>query len=60
MGLKVKIRPPLEAGHRCILTLVDCVAPEAMPLKNSSTEMVTEALVDFHSRLGVPEEVLSD
>ena len=34
--------------------------PEAVPLKNIDTERVAEALVDIFSRLGVPEEILSD
>jgi len=56
------ISPPSEAGHRYILTLVDFATryPEAVPLKNINTETVAEALVDIFSRLGVPEEILSD
>ena len=34
--------------------------PEAVPLKKIDTETVAEALVDIFSRLGVPEEILSD
>ena len=34
--------------------------PEAVPLKNIDTETVAEALVDIFSRLGVPEEILSE
>ena len=34
--------------------------PDAVPLKSISTEAVAEALVDMYSRLGVPEEILSD
>ena len=34
--------------------------PEVVPLKNIVTETVAEALLDMHSRVGVPEEVLSD
>ena len=34
--------------------------PEAVPLKNIDTETVAEVLVDIFSRLGVPEEILSD
>jgi hypothetical protein len=34
--------------------------PEAIPLKSISTEAVAETLVDIYSRLGVPEEVLSE
>ena len=45
-----------------ILTLVDFATryPEAVPLKSIDTETVAEALVDIFSRLGVPEEILSD
>ena len=31
-----------------------------VPLKSITTETVAEALVDMYSRLGFPEEVLSD
>ena len=34
--------------------------PDAVPLKNIDTETVAEALLDMYSRLGFPEEVLSD
>ena len=34
--------------------------PEAVPLKKLDMETVAEALVDIFSRLGVPEEILSD
>ena len=56
------IGPPSEDGHRYILTLVSFAThyPEAVPLKNIDTETVAEALVDIFSRLGVPEENLSD
>ena len=56
------ISSPSEAGHRYILTLVDYAMryPEAVPLKNIDTEMVAEVLVDIFSRLGIPEEILSD
>ena len=56
------IRPPGEEGHRYILTLVDFATryPEAVPLKTIDTETVAEALVNSFSRLGIPEEILSD
>ncbi|GFN88914.1 gypsy retrotransposon integrase-like protein 1 [Plakobranchus ocellatus] len=40
-----------EAGNRFA---------DAVPLREIDTESVAEALVDIYSRLGVPEEVLSD
>ena len=56
------IAPPSEAGHRYILTLVDYATryPEAFPLKKITTEAVAEALLDIYSRVGIPEEVLTD
>ena len=56
------ISPPSKEGHRYILTLVDYATryPEAVPLKNIDTETVAEALVDIFSRLGIPEDILSD
>ncbi|KAK7101354.1 hypothetical protein V1264_024145 [Littorina saxatilis] len=57
-----EIKPPSEAGHRWLLTLVDYATryPEAVPLKKIDTETVAEALVDIFSRIGVPEEILTD
>ena len=56
------ITPASKREHRYILILVDYATrcPEAMPLKNIDTETVAEALLDMYSRLGIPEEVLSD
>ena len=56
------ISPPSEKGHQYILTLVDYATryPKAVPLKNIETETEAEALLDMYSRLGLPEEVLSD
>ena len=56
------IRPPSAEGHRYILTLVDFATryPEAVSLKTIDTETVAEALVNSFSRLGIPEEILSD
>ena len=56
------ISPPSEDGHRYILTLVDFSTryPEAVPLKNIDVETVAEAFVDIFSRIGVPEDILSD
>ncbi|GFO19548.1 Pol polyprotein [Plakobranchus ocellatus] len=57
-----RINPPSEVGHKLILTLVDYASrfAEAVPLHKIDTESVAEALVNIYSRLGVPEEVLSD
>ena len=58
----VSIAPGSGKGHRCIFILVDEATryPEAISLKNIDTETVAEALLVMCSRLGVPEEVLSD
>lgn len=56
------IHPPSEKGHRYVLTLVDYATryPEAVPLKEISSPIVAEALLDIYSRVGIPEEVISD
>ena len=56
------IHLPSEKGHRYILTLVDYATryPEAVPLKEISSECVAEALMDIYSRVGIPEGVISD
>ena len=56
------IAPPSEAGHQYILTLVNYATryPEAVPLKKITTEAVAEVLHDIHSRVSIPEEVLTD
>lgn len=56
------ISPPSEGGHQFILTLVDYATryPEAIPLKKTTTEEVAEALLNIFSRVGIPDEILSD
>ena len=56
------IFPSSEKGYRYILSMVDYATryPDAVPLKNIDTETVAEALFDMYSRLGFPEEVLSN
>ena len=56
------IVPSSDRGHKYILSIVDYATryPEAIPLKHIDTEMVAEALVGTFSRVGVPEEVVSD
>ena len=56
------IAPVTDRGNRYILTMVDYATryPEATALKSIEAETVVEALVTMFSRVGVPEEVLSD
>lgn len=53
---------PTEKGNRFILTLVDYATryPEAIALPGIDTERVAEALVEMFSRIGVPQEMLTD
>src|SRR5678816_875237 len=56
------INPPSQEGFKYILTLVDYSTryPEAVPMKNITTQTVANALVDIYSRLGIPQEMLLD
>ena len=48
--------------HRWILTLVDCATryPEAIPMKGIDNIECAEELVNIFSRIGIPQEILSD
>ena len=56
------ITPSSSRGHRYILTLVDYATryPEAVPLRQIDTATVAEALLSIYSRLGFPQEMLTD
>jgi hypothetical protein len=54
--------PRSKNGYKYILTLVDYATryPEAIPLKTTQSRVVAEALVNIFSRVGLPEEIVSD
>jgi len=56
------IAPLTDRGNRYVLTMIDYATryPEAMALKSIEPETVAEALVTMLSRVGIPEEILSD
>ena len=56
------IAPMTDRGNRYILTMVDYATryPEATALKSVEAETVAEALVTMFTRVGIPEEILSD
>ena len=56
------IEPRSEKRNRYILTMIDYATryPEAVALPSIETEHVAEALVDMLSRVGIPDEMLTD
>ena len=54
--------PRSKNGYKYILTLVDYATryPEAIPLKTTHSRVVAEALVGIFTRVGLPEEIVSD
>lgn len=54
--------PTTPDGYRFILTVCDYGTryPEAFPLKTTTSKDVAEALLDHFSRMGIPEEILTD
>ena len=56
------IEPRSSSGKKYILTVVDYATryPEALALSNIDTERVAEALIEMFSRVGVPEEIVTD
>ena len=55
-------KPVSKNGYQYILTIVDVATrfPEAIPLRKIDTESVAEALMSVFSRVGFPDELLSD
>lgn len=56
------ISPPSDEKHQYILTLVDVATryPEAIPLKKIDSVSIAEELFKVFSRMGIPQEILSD
>ena len=54
--------PQTDEGHKFVLTVCDygMKFPEAFPMKTTTSKEVAEALVELFSRVGLPEEILSD
>lgn len=54
--------PRSKQGHKYLLTCM-CLGskyPDAVPLKRVDAESVAEALVEIFSRIGIPQELLTD
>ena len=56
------IEPRSNKKSRYILTMIDYATryPEAVALPSIETERFAEALVEMFSRVGVPDEILTD
>ena len=49
-------------GNAYVLTIIDYATryPEAIPLPSIETERVCEALIEVFSRVGIPDEIITD
>lgn len=56
------VTPVSQAGNRYILVAVDMATrfPLAKPLKNVTAQAVADALIEFFSYTGIPDELLCD
>ena len=54
--------PRSRSGNKYVLVLCDYATryPEAIPLKNTDAETVAEELLALFSRVGIPNEILTD
>ena len=54
--------PRTTTGYKYILTIVDYATryPEAIPLRSISSKVVADALIQYFSRVGIPDELVSD
>ena len=62
LTLLARLSHVLEKRNRYILTMIDYATryPEAVALPSIETERVAEALVEMFSRVGIPDEMLTD
>ena len=62
MDIVGPIEPRSDQKNRYILTMIDYATrfPEAVPLPSVESERVAEALVQMFSRVGIPDEMLTD
>lgn len=56
------LNPTSHRGNRFILTIVDLATrwPETFPLKHTTSEDIANCLLQFFSRTGFPDTILSD
>ena len=54
--------PRTTTGYKYILTIVDYATryPEAIPLRSTNSKSVADALIQYFSRVGIPDEIVSD
>ena len=54
--------PKSSSGYKYILTIIDYATryPEAIPLRTTNSRVVADALIVFFSKVGIPEELVSD
>ncbi len=54
--------PRTKAGNRYILTLMDYGSryPEAIPITQTDSKTIAQALIRLFSRVGIPREILTD
>ena len=54
--------PRSNKGNRFILTVADFATryPEAFPTPSQTAEVVADALIELFSRVGIPDEIVSD
>ncbi|XP_068684916.1 uncharacterized protein [Montipora foliosa] len=54
--------PRSTSGYKYILTIVDYATryPEAVPLRTTNSKAIADALIQYFSKVGIPDEIVSD
>ena len=54
--------PRTTTGYKYIPTIVDYATwyPEAIPLRSTNSKTITDVLIQYFSRVGIPDETVSD
>ena len=54
--------PRSTSGYKYILTIVDYATryPEAIPLRTTNSKAIADALIQYFSKVGIPDEIVTD
>ena len=58
----IGVLPRTTTGYKYILTTVDYATryPEAIPMRSTNSKTIADALIQYFSRVGIPDEIVSD
>lgn len=62
IAIDIVVELPRSTSGKYILTIVEYATryPEAIPLRTTSSKAIAGGLIQYSSKLGIPDEIVSD